>query len=219
MNFLHPWALGIGAAAVALPLAVHWLTRPRPVRLPLSTIRFVLEAVQQRRARHRLRDFIILLLRAAAVALIAWAFARPLGAVKTADSTDTNTDTASVIIVDQSQSTAAAVRGVSAFERARPIAARYLSGGSGTRANVIFAGARPRAVFEQVSANLPALRDELASAQPRPERLNLQAAVNRAAEMLAAAGAGAARRELVILSDFQAPTGLRSTRRRCRRTR
>jgi hypothetical protein len=204
MTFLHPWALAVGAAAVALPLAVHWLTRPRPVRLPLSTIRFVLEAVRQRRARHRLRDVLILLLRAAAVVLIAWAFARPLGAVKNPGATDAGADTARVVVLDQSQSTAAAVRGVSAFERARPVAARYLSGGPGARANLILAGARPRAVFEQVSSNLPALRDELASAQPRPERLNLQAAINRAAEMLAAAGTGgAARRELVVLSDFQ----------------
>jgi len=34
--------------------------------------------VRQKRARHRLRDWIILLLRAGAVALLAWAFARPL---------------------------------------------------------------------------------------------------------------------------------------------
>ena len=78
MNLLHPWALGIGALAIGLPVLIHWLTRPRPVTLPLSTIRFVREAVQQRRARYRLRDLIILLLRTLAVALIAYAFARPL---------------------------------------------------------------------------------------------------------------------------------------------
>ena len=67
MSFLHPWALAVGAAAIGLPLLIHWLTRPRPVTLPLSTLRFVREAVQQRRARYRLRDVIILLLRALAV--------------------------------------------------------------------------------------------------------------------------------------------------------
>ena len=36
MNFINPWALAIGAAAVALPVVIHLLTRPRPIRLPLS---------------------------------------------------------------------------------------------------------------------------------------------------------------------------------------
>src|SRR3954468_22662026 len=78
MNLLHPWALLIGALAIGLPVLIHWLTRPRPVRLPLSTVRFVREAVQQRRARHRLRDFLTLALRTLAVLLLAWTIARPL---------------------------------------------------------------------------------------------------------------------------------------------
>ena len=71
MTFLHPWAILIGAIAAGLPVAVHLLTRPRPVRMPLSTLRFVHEAVRQRAARHRLRDFLILALRTVAVLLIA----------------------------------------------------------------------------------------------------------------------------------------------------
>ena len=47
MSFLHPWAWAAGAAAALVPIAVHWLTRPRPTRMPLSTLRFVREAVQQ----------------------------------------------------------------------------------------------------------------------------------------------------------------------------
>ena len=78
MNLLHPWALIIGAGAIALPFVIHWLTRPRPMRMPLSTVRFVKQIVEQRRARYRLRDWLILLLRAAAVVLVAFAFARPL---------------------------------------------------------------------------------------------------------------------------------------------
>lgn len=203
MNFLHPWALGIGAAAVGLPLVIHWLTRPRPVRMPLSTVRFVMEAVQQRRARYRLRDWIILLLRVAAVALLAWAFARPITDTKPlVPPVASASGTTRIVLLDQSQSTAATANGIAAFDRAKPIAARYLGAGAGVRANLIFAAARPRPVFERVSTNLGALRDELAAATSRPERLDLQAAINRAGEMLAADGQ-AARRELVIISDFQ----------------
>ena len=45
MTFLHPLILAAGVA-VGLPVAVHLLTRPKPVRLPLSTIRFVVQAVR-----------------------------------------------------------------------------------------------------------------------------------------------------------------------------
>ena len=41
MAYLHPWAIVVGVLAAGLPLAIHLLTRPRPIRLPLSTIRFV----------------------------------------------------------------------------------------------------------------------------------------------------------------------------------
>jgi hypothetical protein len=203
MTFLHPWALVAGALAVGLPLAIHWLTRPRPVRLPLSTIRFVMEAVQQRRARYRLRDFIILALRALAVALIAYAFARPLTGSAPLVLAESSGDTTRIVILDRSQSMAAGSRGIVAFERARPLAAKYLSGGAGARGNLILAGAKPQAAFERVSSNFAAMREELATAKPRGERLNLQAAVNLAAEMLSAGGEAGRKKELVVISDFQ----------------
>jgi len=46
MTFVHPWAIWIGVVAAAGPVAVHLLTRPRPVRMPLSTLRFAREAVR-----------------------------------------------------------------------------------------------------------------------------------------------------------------------------
>ena len=76
--FMHPILFVVGVCGAAIPLAVHWLTRPRPVRMPLSTIRLVSDALHQRRARHRLRDFLVLLMRCLAVALLAMAIARPL---------------------------------------------------------------------------------------------------------------------------------------------
>jgi hypothetical protein len=201
MTLLHPWAIGAGAAAIGLPLAIHWLTRPRPVRLPLSTIRFVLEAVQQRRARLKLRDVLILLLRIAAVALIACAFARPHTQATALLAADAGADTVRLVVLDQSQSMAAAVHGVAAFDRAKPIASKYLSG-TGARGALIFAAARPRTPFDRPSNNFTALREELSGTRPLPERLNLAAAINVAAEMFGSGGEGR-RHELVIVSDFQ----------------
>ena len=122
MNFLHPGFLVVGLT-VSLPVLIHWLTRPRPVRLSLSTVRFVMQAVQQRRARHRLRDWLILLLRTLAIALLVWAFARPLWGQKPLVSPAEAGDGVRIVIVDQSASMGAAVHGVTAFEKARPLAA------------------------------------------------------------------------------------------------
>src|SRR5437899_12775593 len=104
MNFLHPWAIALGLAAAGLPVLVHWLTRPRPVRLPLSTIRFVREALKQKRARHRLRDILILLLRGLAVLLLAWAVARPLLGTRPLIGAEEGGSAVRVVILDVSQS-------------------------------------------------------------------------------------------------------------------
>jgi hypothetical protein len=200
MRLLHPWFLA-GLLAVALPVVVHYLTRPRPRVLPLSTIRFVRQAVEQRRARHRLRDFLVLLLRTAAVLLIAWAFARPLIA-SSAPKPRAQGDTARVVILDQSQSMAAVSEGVASFERARAAAAAHLGFESGLSADLILAGAQPRAAFATPSTNFAALRETLASAKPTGEGLNVKASLDRAGEILSH-NAGSRRRELWIFSDFQ----------------
>src|SRR5688572_3978375 len=202
MNFLNPWALGLGAAAVALPIVIHILTRPRPVRLPLSTIRFVRQAVQQKRARYKLRDLLILAMRVLAVALLAWAFARPLTSDVPLIAATAPGTTARVVVIDQSQSMAAVTGGASSFERARPVAAKYLAYQNGLQANLVLAAARARPVFQQLSVNVGAMRDELSGAKVRPERLDVQAAVNAAAEMLSKVPDDT-RRELVVVSDFQ----------------
>lgn len=204
MAFLHPWAIVVGLAAVALPLAIHWLTRPRPTRLPLSTLRFVREALRQRRARHRLRDAIILALRCAAVLLLAGAIARPLAEDRPLVTPGEAVRGTRVVIVDVSHSMAAAPSGVQLLERARALAAAYLADQPGLRANLLLAGASPHPAFDGLSTNFPALRQELAQARVRPERLNVQAALNLASELLARAGTEEGiRRELVVLSDFQ----------------
>ena len=203
---LHPWAVIVGVLAVGLPVLIHRLTRPRPVRLPISTLRFIQDALRQRRTVHRLRDAIILGLRALAVLLLALAVARPMWGRrdKPLVAAEPAGDTVRIVLLDVSESMSARENGVEVFEKARPAAAKYLAQAQGLRANLILAGARPRAVFERPSANVAALRDELAGVRPRPERLNLQAALTMAARLLSqGAAAGGQRRELVVISDFQ----------------
>jgi hypothetical protein len=202
VNVANLWAIGLAGAALAIPVLVHLLTRPRPQRFPLSTVRFVREVVQQKRSRNRLRDIIILALRTLALAMIGLAIARPMWGDRPLVEPEGEGDIARVVLVDVSQSMAARQQGIALFERARAIASKYLVARSGLRINLILAGATPHAAFEGPSINVTVLRDNLAQAEPRAERLQLDAALKLAAPMLAQGGE-ATRRELVIVSDFQ----------------
>ncbi len=202
--FINSWAIVMGILAAGLPLAVHFLTRPRPVPMPLSTLRFLREVVQERRARHRLRDAIVLTLRTLAVLLVAFAVARPFLGNSEATAVDERAQSVRVVIVDISQSMAAAGHGVRAFERARATAARHLEYKSGMKAGLIFTGARARSVFSRASSNFAAMREELSRAEAGPERLAVQESLNLASEILAREEESAdVRREVVIVSDFQ----------------
>ncbi|MBN1911750.1 MAG: BatA and WFA domain-containing protein [Pirellulales bacterium] len=204
MSFLHPWAIWIGALAVAAPVVIHFLTRPRPVRVPLSTLRFVREAVRQQRARHRLRNLLILSLRTLAIAMLALAVAQPRWGDSAAVSEHQSGDALRVVILDVSQSMGATDRGIAAIERARTTASRFLRYRPGLQANLILAGATPKTVFEGPSTNFDALRDELDTCRALPERLDVNRALDAAGKMLAAAGPNdTRRRELVVVSDFQ----------------
>lgn len=199
--FMHPWAITAGMAALSLPFIVHFLTKPRPTRMHLSTIRFINEIIQQRRARNRLRDWLILLLRAAAVALFAFVLSRPLSGNRATPNTQNQGQTVRIVLLDISQSMAAESNGIQAFERARSIAARQVEYRSGMLANLILGAAAPRAVFDRPSTNVAALVDEVSRAAPLPQRLQVQASLNSAAEMLAASSG--VKHELIIISDFQ----------------
>ncbi len=187
-----------------MPLLIHWLTRPRPARMPLSTLRFVREAVRQRRSWHRLRDAVLLTLRTLAVLLLALAVARPQWGERLQMLDLREGDAVRVVVLDVSQSIAARAGAIEQIERGRTMAANYVRYQPGLAANLILAGARPQAVFDSPSTNFDALRDELAHCRALPERMDVNRALDMAARMLAPASeSDHRRRELVVVSDFQ----------------
>jgi len=204
MSFLHSWAIAIGVLGLGLPVLIHWLTRPRPVRRPLSTVRFVRQVIHDRRSRNRLRDMLILVFRTLAVLLLALTASRPLWGKRPLVSDGETGETVRVVLIDVSQSMGATVGAVEAIERARTIAADYLRYRPGLQANLVRAGARAREVFEQPSANFEILRRELSACRAQPERCDVQRALDVVSRMLTPASADdTRRRELVVVSDFQ----------------
>jgi hypothetical protein len=173
--------------------------------MPLSTLRFVREAIHQRRAKHLLRDVLILGLRTLAVVMLALALARPLFGPQPLAAEHQSGDTVRIVLVDCSQSMAAMVGATQQIAQARTLAAnQYLQYESGLSANLVLAGATPRTVFDGPSTNFETLRDELSRCQALPQRLDVKAALERAAQMLApTSDEDKRRRELVVFSDFQ----------------
>lgn len=201
MGVLHVWAIFAGLLTIGLPIAIHFLTRPKPVRVPLSTIRFLQQALNQKKSRNRLRDFLILGLRTLAVGLLALAFARPLLNQGPINDFDSQASVNRIVILDVSQSMAAIDEGVPLIERARVTASNFLQGYQ-TSANLILAGARPSPIFDRPSRNLNALKEALVDANAKPERIDVNAALESAGEMLQGLDESVTR-ELIIVSDFQ----------------
>lgn len=75
--FANPWAW-LGAAALALPIAVHLLRRHRATRRPFPTLRFLPDARVVAVRRHRPTDVPLMLIRLAVVAAAVIALAQPV---------------------------------------------------------------------------------------------------------------------------------------------
>jgi hypothetical protein len=75
-SFLSPYFL-IGLAAVALPVIAHLISRKSGMKKLFPAVRFLAASRGDSAARSRLRDLLLLLLRALIVVLVVLVFARP----------------------------------------------------------------------------------------------------------------------------------------------
>lgn len=76
MTFLSPWMLA-GAAAVGVPVALHFFYKARYKRLPWAAMSFLKEALEQTSRRLKFQEWILLALRCLVILLLALALARP----------------------------------------------------------------------------------------------------------------------------------------------
>lgn len=108
MPFLFANALLLAAlAGLGIPIAIHLLLKRRQVRMPFSTLRFFSPQEPLAKARRKLRNLLLLLLRLLIFALIVFAFARPFLPTGTPGAAG-RTRQQVVIVVDRSMSLMAA---------------------------------------------------------------------------------------------------------------
>ncbi|MHB1157375.1 MAG: BatA domain-containing protein [Phycisphaerales bacterium] len=192
LRFLEP-AMLLGCAGVLLPVAAHWWLRRLSPAVRWPSVRLLLAAERARTGRQRWRDVVLLVMRCAAVVLIAAAFARPMFREAPPPPGADGEGGRVVLILDGSASMqrddATSGGGVSLFDRAKAevMARRDALERMGKRVTVLMAAGRTQVVS----------RDELPGAGATDERADLSAAVTYAERWKDVTG-------IELFSDMQA---------------
>jgi hypothetical protein len=121
LSLIHTGFLG-AAVAVAVPILIHLLMKPRAKPALIGTLRFLKRALQQTTRRRKIRRWLLLALRAAAVLLLALLFARPY----LPGAGGLGKDREAVVLIDQSASMAAMYSGRPLFDCAQRAAEKIL---------------------------------------------------------------------------------------------
>ena len=201
ITFTSP-AMLTGMALAGLPVLAHLLTRRTRKKIVFPTVRLLRESVASQSRLYRLRKWLLLILRCLAIALIAWAFARPVWMERNLQAPTGDKGVALVLVLDVSASSSQQAEGVSLITAMRAVAGRTLDAlaEGADLANIVYASAHPHAAFPQFSNNLPAVRQELQQLAPTSERANLPEAFALAGRILKE---HAGQKRLVVISDMQ----------------
>ncbi len=188
MTFLFPAFLA-GALAIAIPIILHFARREAAPRLPFSDIRFLQRAPFMQARRRRIREWLLLALRIAALLLLALAFARPVF-----DATGLAGRPVTIVAVDRSFS----MGQPGGFERVRAAARSAISAASpGDLVGLVTFDDRAEVVAEPAADRAAAIA-ALARAAPG------FGATHYAAALAAGAGAiGSRDGRIVVVTDLQ----------------
>ncbi len=197
MLFLQPLALLLLGGALVPPL-LHLFQRRRPADVTFPAVRYLRQTEQESSRTIRLRNLVLLLLRMAAVGLVALAAARPVVPARLGAGVGGGHEpTALVLVLDNSLSSGAVAGGTRVFD---DLAAR---------ARETLLAAQPGDALWLIRADGVARRgsrDELlravAASGPEATRLDVTEAVRTAASLVRASGL--LRGEIHVLSDLQA---------------
>jgi hypothetical protein len=189
LGFLSPLFL-LGLLAIAIPVALHLFRHEAGPVQPFSAVRFLQRAPEHRAHRRRLRDLLLLALRAAALALLALSFARPyLAAAGAAAETPVT-----VIAVDRSFSLSAPGQ----IEQARELAGEVIDAlRAGERVAVVAFDERAEVVLAPTADRAEA-RAAVAALEPGYAATRYGSAIAAAADLVRTAGG-----RLVVVSDLQ----------------
>ena len=199
MAFLNPFFL-FGLLAAGIPLVIHLWNRRRVVTIDFSSLIFITAAHRENARRFQLRQFLILLLRMAIIALIALALARPfLTLGLPVASVRAKTDV--VIVLDNSYSMAYQdINGVR-FDKAKTLATDIIDTlRHGDSAALILMSDIPKPVFRQLTPDIESVTEAINDTETSYRTTNVQPSLELAHEILAESEQ--LNKEIYLVSDF-----------------
>lgn len=196
MGFVAPLVLA-GLAALAIPVLIHLIQRERKRVVEFPSLMFLRKIPYQSVRRRRIRDWALLAMRLAALALIVMAFARPFFKRDALAAAAQNGAREAVILVDASYSMEYGDR----WQRARAAARDAIAGlAAGDRASLVFFSSGAQ-VAVRSAADRGRLEAGLATASTGPGATRFAPALKLAGSLLAESALP--RREIILISDFQ----------------
>jgi len=198
MSFIAPLFF-VALAALAIPVLIHLIQREKKQVIRFPSLMFVQRVPYKSIQRRRVHNWLLLLVRLTALALIILAFARPfvegqdLGAAAGGGAREV------VILLDQSYSLGYADR----WERAQTAASEAIDGlGPADRGSVVlFSSGAEIALRSAAASEHERLQAAVAVAAPTAGATRFAPALKVAGSILA--DSALPRREVVLVSDFQ----------------
>jgi hypothetical protein len=200
MGFLTPLML-FGVLAAGIPVAIHLFFRSRYRTVPWAAMKFLLTSVEQTSRRMKFQELILLLLRMALLAALAFAFARPVSLMTRGAGRGEAVD--AVFVIDTSYSMGAQDGAKTRFERTKDEAIKIIDElpAHSTVQIVTCAGATKNDLGPRSPANLDQARQIIQDLELTSLGTDLSVGVAKGHEIL---NRGAtANKELYVFSDMQ----------------
>ncbi|MEJ7598734.1 MAG: BatA domain-containing protein [Kofleriaceae bacterium] len=205
MWFVAPLML-VGLVALAVPIAIHLIGRRRARVVKFAALDFLLATKRRTARRFRLRERLLLIVRAVACAVVALALAKPYTSCARKGPQVTRGPQAAVLVIDDSFASGYAIGGQPWLRRATDEARRILTQ-LGPEAEVAIVRAAEGSDHPgELTRDHLRLRDQLLALEPSARPADTTRALTRAAQLLAASGH---LRKTVYLVSLVAKTGLR----------
>ena len=203
MAFLNIFML-IGLAASAIPLLIHLFHRQRVTTIDFSSILFIKHLHLHQSRALKIRQLLLLILRALIILLAVLAFARPVleGPMVAWLGTGVHQQTAFTIILDNSYSMSAGGRVASPFTQARKAAQQILDRmQNGDEGLIVLTAVPVKALPERPTTSLDLIQTTLSKIEVSSQTGNIADALSLANALLA--NTTSLNKKVYILTDMQ----------------
>jgi hypothetical protein len=201
MGFLFPSLLA-GLAAAALPYIFHRIGRRQPIPVRFAAMQLLLRAERQVRARRKLREVLLLILRTLVAAALPFVFARPFVERESDAPALAGAQQSAVIVLDDSASMRRVRASGTVFETARDRAraiVRQLPTGSAVA--LVMASEGTPSPVASLTLEKTRVLEALERARPSARPADYTGAVRRASTILD--GATHEQRRVFVVTDMQ----------------